>query len=296
MHEVQCQESTKCKEMQEMWVHRSKDESKRKERRPVELARAGKPRFAVLRMEGTNCEYETFNSLVRSGADPQYVHLKRIENGDVSLSDFSGIIIPGGFSAGDYIRAGIIFASRLSRCALKDLEEFNQEGKIIVGICNGFQVLVEMGLLPMITDRERKVALHVNESFRFESRNVYLRLSSENGIFKKRMEMQKVWEVPVAHAEGRFITDSAKTLNTLKRRGQILFKYSDPNGNDAPYPLNPNGSLMNSASITNISGNIVGIMPHPERIYFSYQMENAGSESFGKAFFDSIVEYSERFT
>lgn len=253
------------------------------------------PHFAVLRMEGTNCEYETFSSLKNSGASPSYVHIKSIENGHVDLSHFSGIVIPGGFSAGDYIRAGIIFASRLSRSSLRKLEQFKEDGKIIVGICNGFQVLVEMGLLPGLRNNRKVLALHINESFRFESRNVFVKISSDNRIFRDRISKDMVWEVPVAHAEGRLLADSYSRLGKLEKDGQLLFRYCDPNGGKPVYPLNPNGSALDAASITSKGGNIIGIMPHPERIYHQYLLEKTGGETFGKVFFDSIVEYSKEF-
>ncbi len=252
------------------------------------------PRAAILRMEGTNCEEEAFHSFRRSGAEPRYVHIKELESGRTSLDKFDIIFLPGGFSAGDYIRAGAIFSMRLKNVALKDLMKISDESKPIVGVCNGFQVLTEIGMLPFSGRAADGIALTVNESNRFECRNTFMKLRSKNRIFSTSFSTRSSWEVPVAHSEGRIAFSSPKALETLRDNDQILFGYVDPEGNDAGYPWNPNGSVDNIAAISNEYGNVLGLMPHPERIYHRFQCENRDAGvTTGKAFFDAIVSYSK---
>ncbi len=252
-----------------------------------------RPKAAILRMEGTNCEQEAFHSLQRSGADPHFVHIKEIEGKKTHLEDFDIIFIPGGFSAGDYIRAGTIFSMRLKKAALKDLQSFASLSKPVIGVCNGFQILTEMGLLPFAGDSEINTALTVTESNRFECRNTFIRLESKNPIFRKLFSQRKSWEVPVAHSEGRITFSSPDILKKLRENDQVVFRYVNPEGEISGYPWNPNGSDDNIAAVSNEMGNVVGLMPHPERIYFPFQCELAGTETTtGKAFFDSIVDYS----
>lgn len=253
-----------------------------------------RPRAAILRMEGTNCEEEAFQSFRRSGANPSYVHIKELEQHKTTLEDFDILFLPGGFSAGDYIRAGAIFSMRLRKAAFGDLVKFSDEGKPVVGVCNGFQLLSETALLPFSGKEKNSIVLALNESNRFECRNTYIALKSENRILSGTFSKRKAWEVPVAHSEGRLAFSSSKVLERLKDNDQILFSYTDPQGNESGYPWNPNGSVENIAAITNEPGNVIGLMPHPERIYFDYQAENRNSgETTGKAFFDSLVSYSE---
>ncbi len=243
-------------------------------------------------MEGTNCEEEAYLSFRRSGAEPEYVHINQIERSDRKLSEYDIIFIPGGFSAGDYVRAGAIFAARLGSAANKDLREFSDQKKPIVGVCNGFQILAELGLLP--GKGERNLAVTFNSSGRFECRKVFVRSGSDNRMIGKAFSTRNAWEIPVAHSEGRVIVASGKEgTDLLEKSGQILFRYVDQHGDPAGYPWNPNGSMDNIAGISNEYGNVIGMMPHPERIYYDFSASVPEKEiTAGKAFFDSIVEYS----
>lgn len=253
------------------------------------------PRAAILRMEGTNCEEEAFYSFQRSGADPQYVHVKELESKKTSLEDFDIIFLPGGFSAGDYIRAGAIFSMRLKKAALGEMIRISDDSKPVIGVCNGFQILSELGMLPFSGKGGNVVALTVNESNRFECRNTFIKLASRNRIFGRAFGERDSWEVPVAHSEGRIAFTSPEVHERLLESDQVLFNYVDPEGNTAGYPWNPNGSEGNIAAISNEYGNVIGLMPHPERIYFDYQCEFRNSvPTTGKAFFDSIVDYSRK--
>ena len=253
------------------------------------------PRAAVLRMEGTNNEDEAFHALKRSGARPEFVHIKELERGITSLRDYHIVFIPGGFSAGDYVRAGAIMAFRLKHAALEDLIFLDEERRPIIGVCNGFQVLTEMKLLPTSYDMKGGIALTVNMSNRFESRTTFVRYSGRNPIFGDTFSTRKSWEVPVAHLEGRIVYSSTSLRDEVLGSGQVVFRYTDPLGNEAGYPWNPNGSEGNVAAISNEGGNIIGLMPHPERIYFGFEAEKSDVDRpTGKAFFDALVNYASR--
>jgi len=249
-------------------------------------------RVAILQIEGTNCEEESYIAFEEMGQDVEYVHLNLLKKRKKSLEDYDLLFIPGGFSAGDYVRAGAIFAARLKAISMGDLKKFVDEGKIVMGVCNGFQVLIELGLLPGvdgISDRP-EAALMINDSNRFECRWTYLR-KEKNNIFTR--EVPEVISLPVAHAEGKFLTDN-KTLEKIKENEQIIFRYVKPDGSKAVYPWNPNGSIEDIAALTNVYGNVLGIMPHPERAFFPYQhpdwMRKERTHGDGYYIFKSIVE------
>ena len=244
-------------------------------------------------MEGTNCEAEAFQGFLRSGCTPRYVHVLELERGITRLSDFDILFIPGGFSAGDYVRAGAIFAARLKASAEKEVNIMNDAGKPIIGVCNGFQVLVEIGLLPGKSGSERTIALTFNSSNRFECRRAFVKLFSDNPMLKGTFFSKECWEMPVAHSEGRLVFKDPSAYDELEKNGQIIFKYTDPEGKISPYPWNPNGSYENTAAVSNLSGNVIGLMPHPERIYGNYNSTSSSNDiTAGRAFFESIKKYS----
>ncbi len=223
-------------------------------------------RVAILQMEGTNCEEESYIALKESGFAPEYVHINHLQPG--MLENYDMLFIPGGFSAGDYVRAGAIFAARLKAKVWKDIVKFVESEKPIIGICNGFQVLIELGLLPG-TDGISEVpeaALAVNESNRFECRWTYLKKISDT-LFS--VNAPDHITLPVAHAEGRFIAPE-KVIEAIEEQKQVVFRYDSPEG-IVRYPWNPNGSINNIAAVVNSYGNVFGMMPHPERAFFWYQ-------------------------
>ncbi|MGC8608496.1 MAG: phosphoribosylformylglycinamidine synthase subunit PurQ [Thermoplasmata archaeon] len=249
------------------------------------------PHVGILLMEGTNNEYEVFLSVKRSGGFPEYVHVNEITSGKKNISDYDALIVPGGFSAGDYVRAGVIFAARLNKAAGRDIKDFIDNGKPLIGICNGFQVINEMGLL---LDRGN-VSLTYNESNRFECRYIYMKMTSNNVIFRDAFSEKPPVQVPVAHAEGRIVLKDSSVLKKLYENDQVLFKYSNENDVTMEYPWNPNGSVDSIASITNEYGNVIGLMPHPERVYYPYQETGKGrmyEAAPGKLFYDSIIRYA----
>jgi phosphoribosylformylglycinamidine synthase len=268
-------------------------------------------RVCILRIEGTNCEQETFDSFKRLGAKPEFVHLKQLTSKDIrddekkKLSDFQILMIPGGFSSGDYIRAGAIFAARMKSKLKDELVEFVKSGYPVGGICNGFQVLVEMGFLPgfgVTMSQSPQAVLATNDSSRFECRPVLLKHeSSGKCVFTKKIPKEKVLITPCAHAEGKFLfPEDMKNegLKRLRENDQIVFRYVDDNGEYAGYPWNPNGALFNIAGICNETGNVFGMMPHPERVFYKYTHPDwmRGNENEwigdGKAVFESVLNYT----
>ncbi len=257
-------------------------------------------RVAVLRIEGTNCEEETVKAFRDLGVYAEAVHLKQFYSDTIreeeqrSLFDYHCLVIPGGFSAGDYVRAGAIFSARLKSVLRRDLEVFIKEGYPVLGICNGFQVLAELGALPgldedkPISDRP-KMALAVNESARFECRPVLLK-HENRCVFTELLDVGKIVSFPVAHAEGRIVFSDERILEELIENGQIVFRYVDDKGNYAGYPWNPNGSVYNIAGICNVKGNVFGLMPHPERAFW----DRKGGYGDGAVIFKSVLEYLKK--
>lgn len=270
--------------------------------------KASKVRVCVLRIEGTNCEEESYQAFRRLGTKPEKVHLKQLTGADVSheekrdLSDFQILVLPGGFSAGDYVRAGAIFAARMKSKLSKDLVEFVRSGKPVLGICNGFQILVETGLLPGLSDTISdypEAVLGTNDSGRFECRPTLLKKVNRGScVFTSRVPQEKVSLIPSAHAEGKLmfpLDRSEQILKELEENDQIVFKYVDPEGNLAGYPWCPNGSTANIAGICNRDGNVFGLMPHPERVFFRFThpdwTRNPDSAGDGRAVFESVLDY-----
>ncbi len=268
---------------------------------------------AILRIEGTNCEQESFDAFHRLGTHPEFVHLKQLLHIDCTtdetrdLSDFHCVMIPGGFSAGDYIRAGAIFAAIIKSKLKKPVETFIQDGYPILGICNGFQVLTELGLLPgleSIMSDIPQACLHINDSDRYECRPTLLKHENAGTcVFTSKIPRGDVRLIPSAHAEGKLIfngTNQKKTIQTLEDNDQIVFRYVDPDGTYAGYPWNPNGSFDNIAGICNRTGNVFGMMPHPERVFYRYQHPDWTSTGLGngigdgRAVFESVISYIEK--
>ncbi len=253
------------------------------------------PKVAVVTMEGTNNEFEAFNSLKYAGAAAEIVHIKKFESGARKVSEYDMIFFPGGFSAGDYIRAGAIMAARIKAKLLNDIESFVEQGNLVMGSCNGFQVLIELGLLPNTQGKwETEAALAVNISNRFEARTIYLRVRKNNCLFLKNFEDGEVIKLPIAHMEGRFVPKSQSILEEIVRRKMNVLTYVDSMGKEADYPWNPNGSVLKIAGLCNDRGNVLGLMPHPERVFFreteSDWTRGENRQGMGFRFFLSAVE------
>lgn len=198
------------------------------------------------------------------------------------LREYQILVLPGGFTYGDYVGAGMLFAADFRHTIGDEIVKFLEEGKFILGICNGFQVLVKSGLLPAFEKPFEKpsVTLEANKSLRFEDRWVHLR--PEGTSFWTR-GLPKVITLPVAHAEGRFLARDKKVLHRLQAEGRVLLRYCGGDGGSPKYPEDPNGSEDNIAAIKDSTGQVMGMMPHPERFMLPQQHpSHTRGESRGK--------------
>lgn len=215
---------------------------------------------AVLCGYGINCDYETEYALQSSGANAKRVHLYEIIENPKILEDFNLLAFPGGFSYGDDIGSGKVFANKLKFKVKEQLSDFVKQGKLVIGICNGFQIIVKMGLLPYM-DFVQKATLTFNDSGKFEDRWVYLKINQNSPcIFTRGLDR---FMLPVRHGEGKFVADK-ETVGGLVSKNQIVMQYVNEQNELAGYPYNPNGSILNIAGICNEQGNVFGLMPHPE--------------------------------
>lgn len=231
-----------------------------------------KPRVLVLWGYGINCEVETAYAFKVVGASPEIVHLSEIFSGEKCLLDYHLICFPGGFLDGDHLGSAQACAHRFRYLKIKgkrylwdELMAFLKNGGLILGICNGFQLLVKMGLLPggKYLGR-RKVSLTYNDSGKFEDRWVYLRVNRKSPcVFLKDLEELYL---PVRHGEGKFVPESEAFLKELKSLNLISLQYAHPETKEVTlqYPYNPNGSVEGVAGLTDPTGRIFGLMPHPE--------------------------------
>lgn len=247
------------------------------------------PRTCVLRAPGTNCDLETAHAFELAGGQADRVHLFRLLENPSLLDDYQILCVPGGFSYGDDIGAGVIFSRQL-RGQLNDaMQQFLTADKLVLGICNGFQVILKAGLLmrrgldaaTQDSRFEDQVTLTWNNSGRYTDRWVRLKTTSSNSVFLRDMEE---FEVPIAHAEGRIAVTEPAVLNQLRDNGQISLCYwsdeasrlaaesGDPTDiGILPEPENPNGSIANIAGLSDATGRVLGLMPHPERFLFATQ-------------------------
>ena len=224
-------------------------------------------KFAVVQFPGSNCDQDCLAALRGiDGIEADYVWHK-----ETSLGDCDAIVLPGGFSYGDYLRCGAI--ARFSPIMRAVVEEA-RAGKLVIGICNGFQILCEAGLLPG--------ALIRNRSLQFRCEQVYLKTLTTDSPFTNRIPEGKLLKIPIAHGEGCYFADE-ETLNKLKANKQILWQYCNAQG-DVTEQANPNGSLWNIAGICNERRNVAGLMPHPERA-----CEAILGSADGRLIFESLI-------
>ena len=226
-----------------------------------------KPKFGVVVFPGSNCDHDAYYALkkiLKTEATFLWHKEKDLQNSDV-------ILLPGGFAYGDYLRCGAI--ARFSPI-MNSVIDFAKKGGRVIGICNGFQVLLEAGLLPGVMIK--------NKSLQFVCKDVYLSVENRNTDFTNQLEENKILKIPIAHGEGNYFADD-KTMKELVDNNQIVFKYSSPGG-EISEEFNPNGSTMNIAGIINKQGNVLGMMPHPERA-----CDPALGKTDGQGIFNSII-------
>ena len=222
------------------------------------------PKVLILRTAGTNCDYETRYAFEKAGAKVDAVHINILLANKNLLKDYQILTLPGGFTYGDDVSAGKILSNQIKYNLEEDIKTFIHEKKLILGICNGFQALTKAGLLPAIDKQHQEATLTFNDSNKFEDRWVYLKICSNKSIFVKDGEISKIY-LPVAHGEGKFVTQDESILNKITMNHQIVFKYVNEQGEETGYPWNPNGAARNIAGICDPTGQILGMMPHPER-------------------------------
>ncbi|MGQ9678301.1 MAG: phosphoribosylformylglycinamidine synthase I [bacterium] len=249
----------------------------------------------VLFAAGTNCDQETVTAFELAGARTEKVHINRLKKYPELLRQYQIFVLPGGFSYGDYIASGRVLANEIKHHLSGEIVRFLESGKLILGICNGFQVLVKCGLLPAFEKpfEAQSVTLDTNDSARFEDRWVYLKRETSPCVFTSNTP--EIIHLPVAHAEGKFIPSSNTVLEKLQANKQIVFRYVNVQGEKAKYPENPNGSIEGIAGICDPSGRIFGLMPHPERYIKIEHHPRWRRESLTKpdgiAIFENAVKY-----
>ena len=223
--------------------------------------------YGIVVFPGSNCDHDALTAAQRSGGNARYLFHK-----ETSIpSDIDCIILPGGFSFGDYLRCGAI--ARFSPL-MREVVTFANKGGLVIGICNGFQILTESGLLPGVLLR--------NTSLSFICRDVYIRTDNTQSPFTSSLQQGQVLRIPIAHGEGNYFAEP-ETIRRLEDEGRIVFRYCTADG-DCTEAANPNGSINNIAGILNERGNVLGMMPHPER----YADKALGCDD-GMAIFQSIA-------
>ena len=270
-------------------------------------------RVGVVLIEGTNCEDESAAFFRHLGAQAEKVHLKQL-TAEVphdmrrSLGDYDILMIPGGFAAGDYVRAGAIFAARLRSRLSKQVTDFVESGKPVFGVCNGFQVLVEAGLLPALGGTMTptpEAVLATNDSGHYECRPSLLHLENRSSCaFTRTLKRGKTVTFISAHAEGKLLFPKdreRKILKELIENDQVVFRFVDDRGKPGAYPWNPSGTTWGIAALCNRDGNVFGVQPHPERCFFrhlrpDWTRDEDGDATYGdgKELFESVLTFVEK--
>jgi len=255
-----------------------------------------RPGTLVLTGFGINCDYETEYAFNEAGSQAERVHVNDLIERPEILNDYQILTLPGGFSFGDDIASGKVLANKLKYRLGETFLSFLDSDRLVIGICNGFQVLVRLGLLPEGRDGlgRQRVSLTYNDSGKFEDRWVYLRAENRRDcIFTRGLERL---ELPVRHGEGKFMADSEETLEQIESSGQVVLRYCASDGGPAAYPDNPNGSVNDIAGICDPTGRVFGLMPHPEAFFHRthhprWTREELDEQGQGMAIFRNAVAY-----
>lgn len=222
----------------------------------------------VLRAAGINCDMETEYALTLAGAQVERIHINRVIDNPEMLDAYQIMVFPGGFSYGDDVAAGKILANQTVHHLSDILHKFIEDGKLVLGICNGFQVMIKTGIVPGLNGAgklsltDQTVTLTNNDSGKFEDRWVHLQPGTDRCVF---VDPDKRIYLPIAHGEGKIVTDNEETLSRIRQHGFVAFRYVDADGNEGGFPVNPNGSMDAIAALTDSTGRAMGMMPHPER-------------------------------
>ncbi len=255
-----------------------------------------KPSILILHAAGTNRDAEAARACELAGGAPEIVHINQLRQGERRFQDYQMLLLPGGFSYGDALGAGARMALDLQVFFHDELHAFVESGKTVLGICNGFQVLVKVGLLPGVLAQEgsvkrpRKATLTDNASGHFECRWVHLAVNRQ-ACAGALAAIDELIFCPVAHGEGNLQVQDDATLATLEANGLVTFRYVDAAGQPAGghYPLNPNGSVADIAGLCNERGNVIGLMPHPEDHLLSIQNPLGGQGQLGRQLFTALI-------
>lgn len=258
-----------------------------------------KARICILLAPGINCDHETAYAVELAGGIPVRCHINDMILGRIDIDAFHGLVIPGGFAFGDDIASGKILGNKLKYLLWPTIENFIAEGKPILGICNGFQVMAKMGLLPGfdLDYRTQRITLTFNASNRFEDRWIHLMPEpSSPCIFTKNIE--RILALPIRHGEGRLLTADEVALKRLEDGAHVALRYVDKNGISGVYPVNPNGSVNDIAGICDDTGLLFGLMPHPEAFVRNTQhpqwtRQTLAREGDGLSIFRNMIEYIE---
>ncbi|MFP3950991.1 MAG: phosphoribosylformylglycinamidine synthase I [Candidatus Bathyarchaeia archaeon] len=260
----------------------------------------------LVRAPGTNCDAETIRAFQDLGTSTHDLHTQKVFS-EGNLLEYDILVFPGGFSYGDYVRSGAIWAKEFEYRLGEQLETFIETGRPVIGICNGFQVLVEMGFLPGFEGRSTTPeAALANNAHGYQCRWTRVKnMNKGNCKVLNQMEEGAILRLPIAHGEGRFVFHPDKQQEHLEKlydNDQLILRYVDEDGRfpeGEPW-ANPNGAFHDIAGICNPEGNVIGLMPHPERAYFGYLMPEwtrrvtPKEYGDGRIFFDSIVKYIRR--
>ncbi|MEM2949051.1 MAG: phosphoribosylformylglycinamidine synthase I [Candidatus Bilamarchaeaceae archaeon] len=250
-----------------------------------------KAKALVLTGYGINCENESKYAFEKAGGEGQIVHVNKLIEQPSLLDDYGLLFLPGGFSFGDDLGSGKVLANKIKYRLSEKLLDFHKSGKLIIGVCNGFQALVKMGLLPK-PDFIQRLTLTTNDSGRFEDRWVFLKINKSSPcVFTKNLDYVLL---PVRHGEGKLIAPE-EVRKELWEKNLVVLQYVGPKGELAGYPYNPNGSVDNIAGICDESGRIFGLMPHPEAFNIiqncPYWTLGGIKEAMGLIFFRNAAEY-----
>ncbi len=251
------------------------------------------PRALILRSPGANCDEETQFALQQAGAPADRIHINRLREHPKLLRSYQILVIPGGFTYGDDISGGKILGNQLQHFLQDALREFRNREKLILGICNGFQVLLKAELIIPPDNDGPLATLTFNAQGKFEDRWVNLEVLSDKTPFLKNY--QKLY-LPVAHGEGRLLFRESWILQGLTNTGQTVLRYVDDRGNPGDYPVNPNGSQNHLAGLCDTTGLVMGLMPHPERFVLPthhprWTREGLEKEGAGLQLFRNVVEF-----
>jgi phosphoribosylformylglycinamidine synthase subunit PurQ / glutaminase len=258
-----------------------------------------KPKVAVLKTDGINCEKELAHAFTIAGGEPEMVHVTELLGNEKRFTDYQILAIPGGFSHGDDIASGKVLANKFLHSFAEQTNDYISGQGLVFGVCNGFQVLVRSGLLPykepITSNAQMAATLEHNDSGHFECRWVDLKYETENACVFLR-DMDEGVSYQVAHGEGKFIALPVE-LDRIERERLVVFRYADQTKNPTQaYPQNPNGSQHAIAGITDPSGRILGIMPHPERFITRTQHPNwrrmGEQKPQGLPIFENMVRYA----